>query len=191
VVEQGLTAKTELVFEMAKGTIRTSLGANSMVTVDMGPPILEPARIPFQADQQAVTYPLQVAGKDYEISAVSMGNPHAVLLVADIESAPVAELGPVIETHVRFPERVNAGFMQVVNANAINLRVFERGAGETLTCGTGACAAVVAGHLRGLLAEEVAVNTHGGTLRIRWKGGAHSVWMSGPTATVFEGQLAL
>ena len=191
VVDQGLTTKTELVFEMAKGTIRTSLGEHSMVTVDMGPPILDPVLIPFQAGEQAVTYSLQVAGREYEISAVSMGNPHAVLVVADTETAPVAELGPLIEYHPRFPERVNAGFMQVVNGNSIKLRVFERGAGETLTCGTGACAAVVAGRLRGLLAEEVSVDTHGGTLRIRWEGGQHSVWMTGPTATVFEGQLAL
>ena len=191
VVDQGLTAKTELVFEMAKGTIRTSLGPNSTVTVDMGSPILAPALIPFQADQQAVTYPLQVAGKDYEISAVSMGNPHAVMVVADTENAPVAEIGPLVEYHPRFPERVNAGFMQVVNVNSIKLRVYERGAGETLTCGTGACAAVVAGRLRGLLAEEVSVNTRGGTLRIRWNGGQHSVWMTGPTATVFEGQIEL
>jgi diaminopimelate epimerase len=191
VVDQGLTPKTELTFEMAKGTIRTSLGSHSMVTVDMGAPILEPARIPFAADAQAITYPLQVAGKDYEISAVSMGNPHAVMLVPSAADAPVAELGPLLEYHPRFPERVNAGFMQIVDAGTINLRVFERGVGETLTCGTGACAAVVAGRLRGLLAEEVAVHTHGGILHIRWNGGQDSVWMMGPTATVFEGQLTL
>jgi diaminopimelate epimerase len=191
VVDQGLTTKTELIFEMAKGTIRTSLGSHSMVTVDMGPPILVPAHIPFTANEQAVTYALSVAGKDYEISAVSMGNPHAVMLVANTEEAPVAELGPLIEYHPRFPERVNAGFMQVVDAGTIKLRVFERGAGETLTCGTGACAAVVAGRLRGLLAEDVTVHTHGGTLHIRWNGGQDSVWMTGPTATVFEGQLTL
>jgi diaminopimelate epimerase len=113
------------------------------------------------------------------------------MLVANTAEAPVRELGPLIEYHPRFPERVNAGFMQVVDANTINLRVFERGAGETETCGTGACAAVVAGRLRGLLAEEVAVHTHGGTLRIRWNGGLDPVWMTGPTATVFEGQLSL
>lgn len=191
VVDQQLTTKTELTFQMAKGTIRTSLGEHSEVTVDMGPPVLEPAMIPFSADQQNITYPLQVAGNDYDISAVSMGNPHAVMVVADTETTPVAELGPLIEFHPRFPERVNAGFMQVLSPDSIRLRVYERGAGETLTCGTGACAAVVAGRLRGLLAEEVSVNTHGGTLRIRWDGGQNSVWMTGPTATVFEGQLAL
>ncbi len=191
VVDQQLTAKTALTFQMAKGTIRTSLGEHSEVTVDMGPPILDPEMVPFNAEQQAITYPLQVAGNDYEISAVSMGNPHAVVLVADTESAPVAELGPLIEFHPRFPARVNAGFMQVVDPTSINLRVYERGAGETLTCGTGACAAVVAGRLRGLLAEEVAVKTRGGTLRIRWEGGQSPVWMTGPTATVFEGQLEL
>ncbi|MES2625172.1 MAG: diaminopimelate epimerase [Pseudomonadota bacterium] len=191
VVDQQLTTKTELTFEMAKGTIRTKLGENSLVTVDMGPPILDPVSIPFDASTQAITYPLQVAGNEYQISAVSMGNPHAVMTVADTENAPVAELGPLIEYHPRFPQRVNAGFMQIVNPGSIKLRVFERGAGETLTCGTGACAAVVAGRLRGLLAEEVSVNTHGGTLHIRWDGGQNSVWMTGPTATVFEGQLVL
>jgi diaminopimelate epimerase len=191
VVDQGLTTKTELTFHMVKGTIRTVLGPDSTVTVDMGPPILDPVLIPFQASAQALTYPLQVAGNDYEISAVSMGNPHAVMVVADTDNAPVKELGPLIEYHPRFPERVNAGFMQVLEANTIKLRVYERGTGETLTCGTGACAAVVAGRLRGLLAEEVSVHTHGGTLHIRWNGGQHSVWMTGPTATVFEGQLAL
>src|SRR5690606_32043121 len=145
--------------------------------------------IPFQAPAQAISYPLEVGGSSFDITAVSMGNPHAVLVVDDVERAAVATLGPQIEQHPRFPQRVNAGFMQVLAPGTIRLRVFERGAGETLTCGTGACAAVVAGRLRGLLAEDVEVLTHGGSLRISWAGGTEPVWMTGPTATVFEGQM--
>jgi diaminopimelate epimerase len=190
-VDKGLTTKRELTFALPRGTIDTRLEAGGLVTVDMGPPRLLPAEIPFVADAQAVTYPLDVAGTPLEISAVSMGNPHAVLQVPDVDAAPVASLGPLIEYHPRFPERVNAGFMQVVSTGTIRLRVFERGAGETLTCGTGACAAVVAGRLRKLLDEDVQVHTRGGTLRIRWAGDGEPVWMTGPTATVFEGQLTL
>ncbi len=188
-IDKALSVKREFTFDMARGTIRTRLEDNGLVTVDMGPPRLAPAEIPFQAPAQAVTYPLDVAGRKVEISAVSMGNPHAVLVVDDVDSAPVATLGPQIEHHPRFPQRVNAGFMQVVATDTIRLRVFERGTGETLTCGTGACAAVVAGRLRGLLADDVDVRTHGGSLRIRWKGGNEPVWMTGPTATVFEGHV--
>ena len=194
-IDKALSIKREFTFDMARGTIRTRLENDGLVTVDMGPPRLLPADIPFQAPAQAITYPFDVAGKPFEISAVSMGNPHAVLLVADVEKTPVATLGPQIEHHPRFPQRVNAGFMQVVSPGTIRLRVFERGTGETLTCGTGACAAVVAGRLRGLLAEDVEVLTRGGSLRIRWAGGsepsaqAEPVWMTGPTATVFEGHV--
>lgn len=191
VMDKALSLKREFTFDMACGTIRTRLEDNGLVTVDMGPPRLAPAEIPFQAPAQAVTYPLEVAGRTIEISAVSMGNPHAVQVVNDVENAPVTTLGPQIEHHLRFPERVNAGFMQVLDAGTIRLRVFERGTGETLTCGTGACAAVVAGRLRGLLAEEVQVLTHGGSLSIRWAGGNAPVWMTGPTATVFEGHVLL
>jgi diaminopimelate epimerase len=188
-IDKALSLKREFTFDMARGTIRTRLENNSLVTVDMGPPQLIPAEIPFQAPAQAVIYPLDVAGTSLQVSAVSMGNPHAVLVVDDVETAPVARLGPLIEHHPRFPQRVNAGFMQVVAADTIRLRVFERGAGETLTCGTGACAAVVAGRLRGLLSEDVEVLTHGGSLHIRWAGGNEPVWMTGPTATVFEGHV--
>jgi len=191
VVDQGLTSKSSLVFEMAKGTIRTQLESDGTVTVDMRPPILEPAQIPFNAAARTVLYPLEVEGTLYEINAVSMGNPHAVMLVDDVEDAPVAELGPLVENHPYFPERVNAGFMQIVDTGTIKLRVYERGTGETLACGTGACAAVVGGRLRGLLSEQVEVHTHGGILKIRWQGGDASVWMTGPATTVFAGQLSL
>lgn len=191
VKDKGLSSKQELTFDMARGTITTRLEDNELVTVDMGPPRLAPGDIPFVATSQQLTYELEVGGAPYAISAVSMGNPHAVLLVDDVDTAQVATLGPLIEHHPRFPERVNAGFMQVLSAGTIRLRVYERGAGETLTCGTGACAAVVAGRLRGLLADDVQVHTHGGTLRIRWEGNGAPVWMTGPTATVFEGQILL
>jgi diaminopimelate epimerase len=188
-IDKALSIKREFTFDMARGTIHTRFEDDGLVTVDMGPPRLAPSDIPFQAAAQAVTYPLDVAGRTVDICAVSMGNPHAVLVVDDVENAPVATLGPQIEHHPRFPQRVNAGFMQVLTPGTIRLRVFERGSGETLTCGTGACAAVVAGRLRGLLAEDVEVLTHGGSLRIRWAGGNAPVWMTGPTATVFEGHV--
>ena len=190
-VDKGLTSKTQLTFAMAMGTIVTRLENDGQVTVDMGPPALAPGQIPFLAEAQSITYPLDVAGTIIDISAVSMGNPHAVQLVNDVDSAPVASQGPVIEHHRQFPQRVNAGFMQVVDRGQIRLRVFERGSGETLACGTGACAAVVAGRLRGLLDEVVTVHTHGGILRISWQGEGEPVWMTGPATTVFEGQLSL
>lgn len=190
VVDKGLSTKHELVFAMARGSIRCKLEATGQVTVDMGPPVLDPARIPFTASGRQVLYPLDVDGTLYEFNAVSMGNPHAVLLVDDVDHAPVAQLGPLVENHPAFPARVNAGFMQVVDRSTLRLRVFERGAGETLACGTGACAAVVGGCLRGLLDATVDVHTHGGVLRISWAGEGQSVWMTGPAVTVFEGQLA-
>jgi diaminopimelate epimerase len=190
VVDKGLSTKHELVFAMARGSIRCKLEATGQVTVDMGPPVLDPARIPFTASGRQVLYPLDVDGTLYEFNAVSMGNPHAVLLVDDVDHAPVAQLGPLVENHPAFPARVNAGFMQVVDRRTLRLRVFERGAGETLACGTGACAAVVGGRLRGLLDATVDVHTHGGILRISWAGEGQSVWMTGPAVTVFEGQLA-
>ena len=190
VVDKGLSTKHELVFAMARGSIRCKLEATGLVTVDMGPPVLDPARIPFTASGRQVLYPLDVDGTLYEFNAVSMGNPHAVLLVDDVDHAPVAQLGPLVENHPAFPARVNAGFMQVVDRSTLRLRVFERGAGETLACGTGACAAVVGGRLRGLLDATVDVHTHGGILRISWAGEGQSVWMTGPAVTVFEGQLA-
>jgi diaminopimelate epimerase len=157
----------------------------------MGAPILQPVEIPFAAEHQATSYALEVEGKTYDVSAVSMGNPHCVLVVDDISQAPVKQLGRVIEKHPRFPQRVNVGFMQVISADHIKLRVFERGAGETRACGTGACAAVVAGRLRGLLNEDVMVELPGGELQISWKGERQPVMMTGPATTVYEGQIYL
>ncbi|MDP2144786.1 MAG: diaminopimelate epimerase [Gallionella sp.] len=185
-----LTPKREIVVETYGGLIRPSLEADGRVTVNMGAPVFDPARIPFDG-QGAVTEPLEVAGETLEISAVSMGNPHAVQVVANIEHAPVATHGPMIEHHPRFPKRVNAGFMQIKDRGHIRLRVFERGSGETLSCGTGACAAVVAGIRRGLLDSPVNVATHGGTLTIAWAGEGEPVLMTGPAITVFEGEIHL
>jgi len=187
--DQGLTTKTEIPVGTAAGPIRLIVEPDGRVRVDMGPPILEPEQIPFLADQQALTYPLELDGEVLEIGALSMGNPHAVLLVEDVDSAPVARLGPPIEHHPRFPQRVNAGFMQVLAPDHIRLRVHERGVGETLACGTGACAAVVSGRLRGLLDTRVRVTLPGGDLVIEWRGAGRPVLMTGPAERVFEGEI--
>lgn len=189
--DQGLTDKDEIRVETLAGVISPRLLGNGLVTVDMGAPVLDPARIPFLSDSDAPEQPLDVAGETITIGAVSMGNPHAVQVVADVETAPVALQGPLIEHHPRFPARVNAGFMQIVDAHSIKLRVFERGAGETLACGTGSCAAVVSGIRRGLLASPVRVQTHGGELEIAWEGPGKSVLMTGPATTVFEGEIEI
>jgi len=157
----------------------------------MGVPEFEPARIPFEAAARAMNYDIEVGGRRVEISALSMGNPHAVQIVADIERAPVAAEGPLIERHARFPQRVNAGYLQVVSRRHILLRVYERGAGETLACGSGACAAVVAGITRGLLDREVTATTRGGDLGISWAGEGQPVMMTGPAIAVFEGEIEL
>ncbi|HEY9397415.1 MAG TPA: diaminopimelate epimerase, partial [Burkholderiales bacterium] len=164
------------------------------VTVDMGPPVFEPSRIPFITTSASIVEPLQVGETEVQISALSMGNPHAVQIVDDVDIAPVATQGPLIERHARFPQRVNAAFMQIVDQHRIRLRVYERGAGETLACGTGACAAVVAGIRRGLLESPVAVHTRGGELTIAWAGidnpdPMESVYMTGPAKTVYEGEI--
>ncbi len=185
-----LTPKREIVVETYGGLIRPSLETDGRVTVNMGVPVFDPARIPFDG-QGAVSEPLEVAGENLAVSAVSMGNPHAVQVVDDVETAPVERLGPLIEHHPRFPRRVNAGFMQVMDRSHIRLRVYERGSGETLSCGTGACAAVVAGIRRGLLDSPVNVATHGGTLTIAWAGEGEPVLMTGPAITVFEGEIHL
>ncbi|HAF55172.1 MAG TPA: diaminopimelate epimerase [Thauera sp.] len=189
--DKGLTAKDEIRVETRSGVIAPRLRADGLVTVDMGVPELEPAKIPFVSDSDAVVQPLQVGERTVAITAVSMGNPHAVQVVADVDAAPVAEQGALIERHARFPARVNAGFLQVLGPHEIRLRVFERGAGETLACGTGACAAVVAGILRGLLESPVRVRTRGGALEIAWAGPGTPVLMTGPAVTVFEGELTL
>jgi len=189
--DNGLTDKTTIAVETASGVIYPSLKSGGEVTVDMGLPRFLPLDIPFVSDTQSITYHLPiVAGQDVEIGIVSMGNPHAVLLVDDIKKAEVNTLGAIIERHHQFPERVNVGFMEVVNPKKINLRVFERGAGETLACGTGACAAVVSGIQRGLLARQVKVNLPGGELVIEWSNDNASVWMTGPTTHVFDGEIA-
>lgn len=187
--DKGLSDKTEIRVETVNGVIVPRLASNNQVTVDMGAPIFEPGRIPFHAPVEAVTYSLEVEGSVVEISALSMGNPHAVQVVADVMEAPVLTQGPRIESHPRFPRRVNAGFMQIVTRREIRLRVYERGAGETLACGTGACAAVVAGIQRGLLESPVQVHTRGGDLSIAWQGAKTPVLMTGPAETVFEGEL--
>jgi diaminopimelate epimerase len=157
----------------------------------MGAPKFEPNEIPFIAEKRALVYSLDISGRHLEISAVSMGNPHAVQVVADVDRAPVATEGPLIESHPRFPQRVNAGYMQVVDRRHIRLRVYERGAGETLSCGTGACAAVVAGIQRGLLEHGVKVSFGSGDLLVRWEGENQPVWMTGPAVTVFDGEIDL
>jgi diaminopimelate epimerase len=193
--EQGLTAAREIRVETQSGLITPRLEADGQVTVNMGVPRFLPAEIPFDAAGDAIAHPLEVAGKRVDVSVVSMGNPHAVQVVADVDAAPVAQQGPLIETHPRFPRRVNAGFMQVVGRHAIRLRVYERGAGETLACGTGACAAVVAGIRRGLLDSPVRVTTRGGDLSIAWNGDAANtrqpVLMTGPAATVFSAEIEI
>jgi diaminopimelate epimerase len=189
--DHGLTDKTAIRVETASGVIEPRLLDNGQVTVDMGAPRFAPADIPFVAEAEALTYPLKVGQHVIEIAALSMGNPHAVLRVNDLDSAPVDILGAAIESHARFPQRVNAGFMQVLTPHDIRLRVYERGAGETLACGTGACAAAVAGIRQGWLQTPVSVHTRGGDLVIEWAGLGHPVLMTGPAVTVFEGELEL
>ncbi len=189
--EAGLTGKREIRVETLKGIIEPRLEANGNVTVDMGEPRFLPAEIPFLHDDDVIVYNLDVADETLEISVVSMGNPHAVQVVPSVDSAPVSEHGPLIENHERFPQRVNAGFMQIVDRHAIKLRVFERGSGETLACGTGACAAVVTGIRRDLLDSPVRVTTRGGDLTIAWGGPGRPVLMSGPAVTVFTGEIEL
>jgi diaminopimelate epimerase len=189
--DQQLTPKREIVVETQCGLISPRLEQDGRVTVDMGAPVFEPSRIPFVGGSGMVSEALEVAGETLDISALSMGNPHAVQVVEDIEHAPVRESGPLIEQHPRFPKRVNAGFMQVMDRHSLRLRVYERGAGETLSCGTGACAAVVAGICRGLLDSPVNVATRGGVLTIAWAGNGQPVLMTGPAITVFAGEINL
>jgi diaminopimelate epimerase len=189
--EAGLTTKSAIRVETASGIIEPELLANGLVKVNMGAPRFAPAQIPFVAETEAFTYPLQVGSHTLDIAALSMGNPHAVLRVNDLDSAPVDVLGAAIESHRRFPQRVNAGFMQVLTPHDIRLRVYERGAGETLACGTGACAAAVAGIRQAWLKSPVSVHTRGGDLVIEWAGPGQPVFMTGPAVTVFEGEIEL
>lgn len=189
--DKQLTTRSDIRVETRSGIIAPRLREDGLVTVDMGIPVLNPADIPFVSDSDAVVQPLDVAGETVAITAVSMGNPHAVQIVADVDAAPVLAQGVLIEHHPRFPARVNAGFVQVLDAHRIRLRVFERGSGETLACGTGACAAVVASILRELVASPVRVETRGGELEIAWAGPGTPVQMTGPAVTVFEGEIDL
>ncbi|PTQ82830.1 diaminopimelate epimerase [Nitrosospira multiformis] len=189
--DHGMTGKKEVRIETLSGVVIPKLEANGEVTVNMGVPKFDPGEIPFIADQRAPTYPLRLDDKEVEISVVSMGNPHAVQVVSDLDDAPVLTEGPFIEKHSRFPQRVNAGYMQVIDPHHIRLRVYERGAGETLACGTGACAAAVAGIQRGLLESPVGVSFSTGNLFIRWEGENQPVWMTGPAITVFDGEIEL
>jgi len=189
--EQGLTDKREIRVETMKGIIAPRLEGDGNITVDMGIPRFLPQEIPFLHDDDVLIYNLDVADESLEISVVSMGNPHAVQVVDCVDQAPVGMHGPLIESHERFPQRVNAGFMQVVDRHAIKLRVYERGAGETMACGTGACAAAVAGIRRGLLESPVRVTTRGGDVTIAWGGDGRPVLMTGPAMTVFSGEIEL
>ncbi|SFU65511.1 diaminopimelate epimerase [Nitrosomonas eutropha] len=189
--DYSLTDKNTIRVETARGIITPTIENNGEVSVNMGIPRFDPAQIPFITQQRALTYPLHINDREIKISVVSMGNPHAVQIVSDIDSAPVTSEGPFIESHPLFPEKVNAGYMQIVDRTHIRLRVFERGVGETLACGTGACAAVVCGIARGLLDPEVQVAMRGGYLRICWEGENHPVWMTGSAVTVFEGTIDL
>jgi diaminopimelate epimerase len=198
VTDKGLTAKRTIKVETMSGVIEPKLEADGRITVDMGAPVLEPKQVPFDTsglhgkpDGNDILWPLDINDKIVSISVVSMGNPHAVQVVADTQTAAVHTDGPVIEHHPRFPKRVNAGFMQIVDRQQIRLRVFERGAGETLACGTGACAAVVAGIRRGLLDSPVKVCMPGGELSIAWNGPASPVMMTGPAVSVFEGEIEI
>ncbi len=187
--EKGLSARRAIRVETKGGLIAPRLEDDGLVTVDMGVPRFEPSHVPFVTESDALVQPLRVGEAEVEITALSMGNPHAVQVVANVDAAPVVGQGPLIENHPRFPQRVNAGFMQVVDRHAIRLRVWERGAGETLACGTGACAAAVAGIARGLLDSPVRVATRGGELSIAWAGPGRPVRMTGPAVTVFEGEI--
>ena len=189
--EQGLTEKRDIRVETQKGIISLSLLENGEVTVNMGLPRFVPDEIPFISDSDAPVQPLVVGDKTIEIGAVSMGNPHAVQVVVDVDTAPVAADGPLIENHPRFPKRVNAGFMQIIDRHTVKLRVFERGTGETLACGTGACGAAVSAIRRGLADSPVRVSMRGGDLTIAWSGAGQPVHMTGPATTVFQGEIEL
>lgn len=199
--DRGLTAKTRVKLETNTGNIECKLEKDGNITVNMGPPALSPDQIPFQADAPAIQYELALdslpthpgchLAEKVCISAVNIGNPHAVLNVVDVDTAEVKQLGPLIENHPRFPQKVNVGFMQVLSRSKMKLRVFERGVGETRACGSGACAAVVAGRLQGLLDDQVEVILPGGTLNITWHGENSDIMMTGPACRVYEGRLQI
>ncbi|MEZ8143621.1 diaminopimelate epimerase [Enterovibrio norvegicus FF-33] len=188
---KGLTNKHQIQVSTKSGKIVLNIDGDDQVTVNMGEPVWEPSKIPFRANTEEKTYILRVGDKTLFVGAVSMGNPHCVTVVDDVDTADVDTLGPLVESHERFPERVNAGFMQVVSRSEIRLRVYERGAGETQACGSGACAAVAVGIAQGLLDESVRVQLPGGDLHIRWRGPGHALHMSGPASHVYDGQITV
>jgi len=177
----------ELAMRSPAGMVHAKIRDDGLVSVDMGAPNFDPRSLPMDAAHEAPSYSLSIDGADIAVGAVSMGNPHAVLRVSDVKSAPVERFGPSIEHHPRFPKRTNVGFMQIVDRGHIRLRVFERGAGETLACGTGACAAVAVGRRDGLLDADVRVDLRGGTAAVSWPGGDQPIWLTGPAVTVFTG----
>ena len=185
---RGQGAGGTLALDSPAGVIRARV-SGAQVSVDMGVPNFDPRSLPFEAPREADPYPLEVDGRRLEIGAVSLGNPHAVLAVADVAAAPLAELGPLIERHPRFPKRVNAGFAELATKSELRLRVYERGAGETLSCGTGACAAVAVLRRRGLTEPRVTVVTRGGQLQVDWQGPGEHIWLTGPTEISFEGHV--
>jgi diaminopimelate epimerase len=189
--DKKLTGKDTILVETLGGPLELRLLGNNLVSVNMGVPEFSPELIPFQAERQADSYTVFAKGQEYTIGAVSMGNPHAVLVVDKIENAPVDSVGPILESHSQFPNRVNVGFMQILSRDKVKLRVYERGAGETLACGSGACAAAVVGIARGELNNEVDVHLPGGKVKIQWQGRGTPVLMTGPASTVFEGQIVL
>jgi diaminopimelate epimerase len=189
--QKGLCNKQTIRVGTSSGTIVLRHLDNDLVEVDMGTPNFEPDAIPFISEQQSEQYTIELADEQQTISAVSMGNPHAVMLVADTEFAPVLSLGPLIERHQQFPQRTNVGFLQVINPTEVKLRVYERGTGETLACGSGACAAVAVGHQLGLLEDRVIVHLRGGDLVVQWSGPGSNVYLKGPAETVFEGAIEI
>lgn len=191
VLDKRLTAKRQIRVETKSGIIELDVRNDGQISVDMGPPRLTPQEIPFTAPAQALSYDVDVDGQNVELAAVSMGNPHAVLRVDDINGAPVHELGPKIEHHPRFPARVNVGFLHVIDRQRAQLRVWERGAGETQACGTGACAAAVAAISQGWMDSPLLIDLPGGRLSIEWAGPGHPVMMTGPAVRVYEGQVRL
>lgn len=191
VKDRRLTGKSSIRVKTCNRVIELRINTDNLVSVDMGIPVFTPEEIPFKANQTAAVYDIDVAGRSYEAAAISMGNPHVVLLVDDVQTAPVNELGPLLECHERFPDRVNVGFMQIVDRQHINLRVFERGVGETAACGSGACAAAVAAMRQELVDPEITTHLTGGDLTIQWQGEGQALFMTGPAVSVFHGRIKI
>ena len=186
-----LTNKEHVLVETKKGIIELHINQNDRVLVNMGEPQFSPKSIPFLSDHESSSYTLDVNGQNIQLSVTSMGNPHAVMAVPELSDELVNTLGPLLESHIAFPERVNVGFMEVVHKRFIKLRVYERGVGETMACGTGACAAVATGIQRGVLESPVEVKLPGGNLKIEWRGPGNSLMMEGPATSVFEGKIRI